>query len=1413
MASQKTVYDITWTQFELCNSNPQVAFENMCRWLFNEFFFGGKALLHSDPNNPGVEVVPVTHPDSKERISFQAKYFDSMDYEQIKHSARTTVSHYAGDLDVVYLYCNKDVTTSSQGYLAVESILKPAGITIRLITNQEILQQVMKNETIAWHYFNQISLTETWFQQKLQICLASLGPRYNDEFNVLTPAEELFNFFLCNADAVNAINLIKNNKISKLKKNRREYCSCPGLVGNIIAALEALEDVSLSDVTACLSWPDRIKETCSDAFCEIEEIIKHKKSEWRDAENRNDHDRTSRISAEINSLNGLLELPYQIVPEIYPRSVMRSQVMVIKGNAGVGKSQMLAVETEKLVSSGIGAILLLGTNFINEHAIHIQATEVLAVDLSMDALLHKLEGLGIQNGTYSYLFIDAINESTYRGIWKAGLGSLFTKIKSYPHVKLAISVRTGYEKLVFDDAVNSAIANSDVASIVHNGFRETSIKATLTFLNHYGIPFLPSYYLQSEMTNPLFLKLFCENYSGENFDMFSLFEKLISKADEEARIAVGIADSFPILHKLVDEIAAFRLATDSFPISQDDLFDLGFWNRYGLSTKKTSYIASLVRSGLLIGTASEFTESFYLGYNLLEDFVCAKTVLRSHPNKSDLISYLQTDLLKIEEGTITKLYNVDIFIVLCGLFAEKYHEECFEALEQLITDEYDKDDISRRYLESFLWRKASSVNADHFIEFINSHSADRDIVFRILIENSTKEHHPLNALFLHNILISKSLVHRDALWTTYINNLSDDEERIFQLITYFDEGKLLDGLTKANTELILILLTWLLTASNRFLRDKASKSAIELLKYDISLCKPLLQRFETVNDPYVSQRLLGNIFGACLKRISDQKETYRELAEYVYSQVFNQEYVFPDVLLRDYARLILERWLHEYPEDSSFIEREKIMPPYHSLPIPVVDREEYYDSIPGNGGFNSIDMSMRINHADCPGIYGDFGRYTFQAALDHFEDVDVVNMYHYCMQYIRDELGYNMALGAYDSAPKYYRYDRHLTKKIERIGKKYQWIAFHNILARVSDTHHVKDWGIDPYSFEGPWEPYVRDFDPTLNKNSMVDLNTPSIEYPSAIDEFLPIDPDPSGADIKKWTQTKPVFFCSIPSKLMLSNEESGTWVNLYLHDFMKNEALGISSNSIGFQKGSQQIWLSAQACFVHQAQFDTINKHINSPEFSEENFPEGGNVYQLFNREYAWSPGYRSVFKDSWMDYEIETGEYKIEKEILEMPDYSNIEHDGEGNIIIPFVKKEFERRIPEDTIHIPIMPAYSRVLWEEEYDASQDESTAFYVPCRALIDFLQLEQKQADGYYYSKDDELVCFDGSLPGICEGLLIRADYLKKFLDENGLKVIWTCIAEKQYFLGDLHQEWSRWQGFYHLEGTQIYGDIAIGRSQ
>ena len=68
------------------------------------------------------------------------------------------------------------------------------------------------------------------------------------------------------------------------------------------------------------------------------------------------------------------------------------------------------------------------------------------------------------------------------------------------------------------------------------------------------------------------------------------------------------------------------------------------------------------------------------------------------------------------------------------------------------------------------------------------------------------------------------------------------------------------------------------------------------------------------------------------------------------------------------------------------------------------------------------------------GLYGDFGRYVFQSALEDFVNVDISNIYYYAMQFILNDLGYNAEWFAeYDQQRS--GYDRHHVKRVERIGK------------------------------------------------------------------------------------------------------------------------------------------------------------------------------------------------------------------------------------------------------------------------------------------------------------------------------------------------------------------------------------------
>lgn len=157
--TDKNYPNLTWAQFAVCNDDATGAFENMARRLFSLEFLGKGTVPHSDHNNPGVEVLPILeqpHSDgSKQRkISFQAKYFEgNVKYSQITGSMNQAIKHYGDELDLIYLFCNKTLTTTTKGYKDIEDLLKKSGVELYPISNTEVLDLVAKYKDIANYFF------------------------------------------------------------------------------------------------------------------------------------------------------------------------------------------------------------------------------------------------------------------------------------------------------------------------------------------------------------------------------------------------------------------------------------------------------------------------------------------------------------------------------------------------------------------------------------------------------------------------------------------------------------------------------------------------------------------------------------------------------------------------------------------------------------------------------------------------------------------------------------------------------------------------------------------------------------------------------------------------------------------------------------------------------------------------------------------------------------------------------------------------------------------------------------------------------------------------------------------------------------------------------------------------------------
>lgn len=144
-----TVRKITWEQFITHNHDARgvrYKFEDLCRQLFTYEFLSRNNVykyVHSNPNNPGIELEPIWDEVNNKYIGYQAKFFDNDDdYNQIKESAQKAIKHYKEKLDLIYLFCNKALTTNCDSYKGIEKLLYDAGIALQPIMDTTILDLV-----------------------------------------------------------------------------------------------------------------------------------------------------------------------------------------------------------------------------------------------------------------------------------------------------------------------------------------------------------------------------------------------------------------------------------------------------------------------------------------------------------------------------------------------------------------------------------------------------------------------------------------------------------------------------------------------------------------------------------------------------------------------------------------------------------------------------------------------------------------------------------------------------------------------------------------------------------------------------------------------------------------------------------------------------------------------------------------------------------------------------------------------------------------------------------------------------------------------------------------------------------------------------------------------------------------------
>jgi hypothetical protein len=302
-----------------------------------------------------------------------------------------------------------------------------------------------------------------------------------------------------------------------------------------------------------------------------------------------------------------------------------------------------------------------------------------------------------------------------------------------------------------------------------------------------------------------------------------------------------------------------------------------------------------------------------------------------------------------------------------------------------------------------------------------------------------------------------------------------------------------DALSDTSAFLLGTALAWLLTTTNVDGRARAAMSLARLLAHRPGVAVMLVRRFSENNDPYVVERVLFAV-AACVIMAQPSKELV-ELVDAVYTAAFGGPSVTPNVIIRYYASVVCEEGSRKGALSTN-IRVEKFRPPYISIwPLTLTNSEVEAlekDWRANTDSMRALGRLLASTVTEQMGGYGDWGRYEmgwrvgmFQSQRRNQEPLQEWNAPSFddrvARRYVLKralELGLDKAL---DDAPRYDPNVGRARPPVERLGKKYQWIALHEFLGFLSDHYHPRpDYdGVIPVALT-PQDVHLDLLDPVL---------------------------------------------------------------------------------------------------------------------------------------------------------------------------------------------------------------------------------------------------------------------------------------------------------------------------------------------
>lgn len=1128
--------------------------------------------------------------------------------------------------------------------------------------------------------------------------------------------------------------------------------------------------------------------------------------------------------------------------------------LIIVGEAGSGKTHLLCKTAEAQIKRGRPVVLLLGEQFSGAVEPWTQIQQLLGLQATRDEFLGALDAAGEASHCRAMILLDALNEGAGVAYWRRHLGAMVEHLRPFPHVGLAVSVREAYAEDV------RMVIGDDAAWVEHRGFRGRVADAARHFFRHYGLaePNVPV--LDPEYENPLFLKLLCETLRSRGDLRLSdppsfgaLLQMVLDDADARLAIALDYDPAERYVHRAVALLS--RLMSERrtdllpWPLVIEELRKLK-----PSDTRSRSLAQHLLAEDLLVRVplpgSKSGEECVRFAYQRFSDYLIVSEMLRREQEVGGTgAKTLQRDLAEAEWVPAARSWVEAVATLSPELGGPE-----LPAMEP----DYAESAAQRMaFLHSIVWRRRSAISSEtekHLRGLLARKDEARAEAFQIMLSIATRPDHLLNADWLDRFLRPMPMAERDAVWSTAIFGGWEQDGSVRRMIAWAWQEDVAIGLPEEVVRLAAVALAWMLTTSDRFVRDRATKALVSLLEDRVAVLREVLRHFADIAEPYVQERLHAVAY-ACALRTGDGREL-NGLGQEVYDQIFRNGQPPPSVLLRDHARGVVETARRRGA--SLDYDPKLLVPPYRSEP-PVEpssaeeQRRTFHcdDFDEGHRSLSRIYHSVTdddFNHyiirdvMQWSGMLGGVPvrrspRKLFRAMLKRVPQETADFLEELAGAYERvgwhsqpDEeraelladlraveakmpadLGRARArlfltrIKPYLQNPHDPRFNSHFSvvlferlildrvlelgwrselfenfdarvptsgresHKPERIGKKYQWIAYDELHARISDNYGLADADtrvMEKDDWErGLWPTDHRDLDPSLLLRA-----TPH---------------DGWGANhFNWWTPHRYAAWLSksTPGEWLKSSEDVPP-----LEDFLR------------LRDSTGQSWLLLDGFHLWRRKVEA--QGLWRPERDSQELHLIFRSYLTKARDLSAVLGWAK--KQNWINHRLPQPGHHFRVHLFEH--YSTPRFDDS-------LDSEWITDVwPENDLPRPVLSTTEEYLCEHNtYDCSLDSTVKISLPSRWLAAKLALSPSGRNGDFVAADGTIVTFDPSTRERGQSVLLaREDALLDLLAREKMAIFWTVLGEKNYYPPE-HS--STWLGRLTLLGSYSYQDGRISGS-